>query len=330
VKCRLCASAGERLYSNVQDLLFGSSGSWSYSKCVNPECRLIWIDPPPNERELAEAYGAYYTHASLPAPPRWLTRAREDTLARNLGYPTSRTFGGKLISAAHPGGRDEFEAAAMFVPFQRKGARLLDVGCGSGDHLLFLQSLGWETVGVDTDSRAVGHARDRGIDVRLGDLDAQGFADASFDAVVMSHVIEHVFEPEVLLSQARTLLRPGGTLVLLTPNTDSWGHRKYQADWRGMEPPRHLFLYNGSNIRRLLSRSGFETFRVRTLARAARSIVSLSEALRWSRMTGRPVEAFPPVRRKLLGISQQLRERAIMRRDPTAGEELLVQAETDA
>jgi hypothetical protein len=51
------------------------------------------------------------------------------------------------------------------------------------------------------------------------------------------------------------VLRPGGRLVIVTPNVDSLGHRHFGERWRGLEQPRHLFLYGGASLRALFARA---------------------------------------------------------------------------
>ena len=66
----------------------------------------------------------------------------------------------------------------------------------------------------------------------------------SFDAVIMSHVIEHVPQPRELLAECARLLKLGGRLVMLTPNAESFGLDYYGRCWRGLEPPRHLQIFS--------------------------------------------------------------------------------------
>src|SRR5215475_7646415 len=69
----------------------------------------------------------------------------------------------------------------------RPAGYVLDVGCGYGDLLLYLQGRGARCVGVDIDPRAVVRAQAYGLDVRLGRLEQQGFETASFDTVILCH-----------------------------------------------------------------------------------------------------------------------------------------------
>ncbi len=100
-------------------------------------------------------------------------------------------------------------------------ADALDVGCGEGDVAVEIQRLsGARVAGVDISQRMVDTARGRGIEAHLVDLatDSLPFADGSFDLVYMAEVIEHLVRPDKALEEIKRVLRPGGHLVLSTPN----------------------------------------------------------------------------------------------------------------
>jgi 2-polyprenyl-3-methyl-5-hydroxy-6-metoxy-1,4-benzoquinol methylase len=82
------------------------------------------------------------------------------------------------------------------------GGRVLDVGCGNGGFLAWARELGWQCYGIEIDAAAAAVVRDLGIAVlgsELRELGAEHLA--SFDAVTLSHVIEHVYNPMETLRQ---------------------------------------------------------------------------------------------------------------------------------
>ncbi|HEX2878926.1 MAG TPA: methyltransferase domain-containing protein [Polyangiaceae bacterium] len=98
----------------------------------------------------------------------------------------------------------------------RRG-RLLDLGCGYGALLEEANRLGYDAQGIDLSNPLVLKARERGLNVECKsaeDLDEVG----AFDVVTMLDIIEHVSDPLALLAAARRALKPGGELVVYTPN----------------------------------------------------------------------------------------------------------------
>ena len=99
--------------------------------------------------------------------------------------------------------------------------------------------------------------------------------------VTLNHVVEHLHDPSGTLEVIHSLLKKGGRIVLVTPNTESLGHKFFQKDWRGLETPRHLFLYSAKNIESLLTKTGFNVDVVRTYAGSADSMYARSMAIRY-------------------------------------------------
>jgi SAM-dependent methyltransferase len=134
------------------------------------------------------------------------------------------------------------------------GGRLLDVGCGLGFFLSGLEPR-WERHGVEISAYAAacaaGHA-----EVHSGTLEDAEFPDAHFDAVVMHHVIEHVEQPGELLDEALRVLRPGGWLVLGTPDFDGGCARRFGANFRLLHDPTHVSLFDADGMRRFLRDRG--------------------------------------------------------------------------
>ena len=329
--CYLCRSAGEVLYGNLDDRLFGAGGSWNIRACGNAACGLLWLDPMPVPEDIGKAYAAYYTHDKAPGRTghplfRLYTGAREGYLATQYGYFAGGLPGWKKLAGwllrLHPGRRVVVDFTVMWQKALPQG-RLLDVGCGSGWLLESMQSLGWTVEGVDLDPRAVDGARSRGLRVHLGHVDQLDLPAESFDVVTMSHYIEHVYEPAAVIAACYRLLKPGGRLVIVTPNTRSLGHRLYGKDWRGLEPPRHLHLFNPDALGAAVRRGGFGKFRVWTSLRDAYEMFLGSRSIRGRCTIGAPQSA--PVRWWARGA--ELFEWLALKVNRDLGEEIVVIAE---
>jgi SAM-dependent methyltransferase len=105
--------------------------------------------------------------------------------------------------------------------------RIVDVGCGEGTatHLVKRLDPGNTVIGVDWSAMALTQARARGVLVVQGGIDQLPLADASVDVVIMSELIEHLVDTDAAAEEARRVLRPGGTLLLSTPNLAAWYNR---------------------------------------------------------------------------------------------------------
>ena len=127
--------------------------------------------------------------------------------------------------------------------YGKHGSRLLEIGSGMG-HLIGSLEPNFETVALDinhwalTQSRAV--APETGLNV--GSAERLPFADASFGVVIIKHVVEHLPDPELAVSELGRILAPGGILILATPNLDSLLKPLKGEDWIGYQDPTHIAL----------------------------------------------------------------------------------------
>ena len=137
------------------------------------------------------------------------------------------------------------------------GLRVLDVGCRYGA-LTRAYLEGNHVVGIDVDRVALNDAARLGIETQWADAEeGLPFEDASFDAVVAGELLEHVRDPAALVSEARRVLRPGGTFVGSVPNGFRLKNRlRFLAGRWPERDPTHLHLFSPGDLRALLA--GFE------------------------------------------------------------------------
>lgn len=234
--CRLCGRVGVVLYDQLRDRLCGSPGTWTLKRCPGKDCGLAWLDPQPGPADLQAAYRDYFTHKAEPDAPS----------------PAQQLY--RRLLQLTPIGRERHRLEWMYLD-QTTPGRLLEIGCGNGQRLARFREAGWDVTGQEVDPTAAALAREKfGLKVHLEALEK---LTGSYDMIVMNHVIEHVPDPAVVLRECHRLMRSGGGLVLTTPNIASYGHRRFGADWRGLDPPRHLHLFSKTTLRTLAERAGF-------------------------------------------------------------------------
>ncbi len=152
---------------------------------------------------------------------------------------------------------------AKITAMLRGSGRVLDLGCGSGTLLETLRHDGVEAHGVDASVTAVQQCEARGLQATRGDLLEYLGAQAaeSYGGLFAGHVIEHL-PPErarELFAGARRVLRPGGQLVLLTPNP----RNLYVACEGFWTDPTHIRPYPAPLLRTLALDAGFSELRIR-------------------------------------------------------------------
>ena len=148
--------------------------------------------------------------------------------------------------------------------------RLLDVGAGRGETLRAARLAGWEATGIEPSTVFADYAAAHsGLEVLRKPLEECGFADSSIDAVILSAVLEHLYNPDEVLREIARILRPGGALFIDVPNESGLYFRVgnlYQRlrgrDWvvnlAPTFPPFHVFGFTPKSLQALLSKHKFE------------------------------------------------------------------------
>ena len=118
---------------------------------------------------------------------------------------------------------------------------------------------GWEACGVEPAAGVAETARRvQGLTVHTGDLASTRYPNATFDAVTLWDVLEHLHEPLDVLVEVRHVLKEDGLLIMRTPSLKSWDARLFGRYWAGLDSPRHLALFQVETASMLLEKAGFE------------------------------------------------------------------------
>jgi SAM-dependent methyltransferase len=222
--CLACGSADTRHWATARDIEYLSTPeSFDYRRCA--DCDALSIDPVPRGR-LGEIYpDTYYSFS-----PGKLSIAERIKQALDR-----RTF------------------ARLFAGVAGETLSALDVGGGAG--WLLTQAKAVEprltrTQVVDIDASAQDAAHAAGHDFFLGRI--EDFAtNERFDVILMLNLIEHVDDPVAVLAKVRGLLKPGGRVLVKTPNHDSLDARLFRThSWGGLHAPRHWVVFTPESFRK--------------------------------------------------------------------------------
>ena len=148
------------------------------------------------------------------------------------------------------------------------GNKILDVGCGDGFFSRYIKDKFNEIYGAEIAEEAALIAQKQNVFTSLMDLNSSlSYKDNTFDAVICSDVVEHLFDPGFLLTEIYRVLRPNGQLVLTTPNIRNF-RNLYTLIFKGIFPQTspdtfvwgggHLHFFTREDIKNLLKKAGFK------------------------------------------------------------------------
>jgi len=219
---------------------------FSYVRCV--KCGLVQMNPQPLQSEIKRRYGE---------------GSGQDYLAYELA--NEKAFLDLELLALKDAGFEKFEKELFANGKSENGmsangiyaARVLDVGCATGSLLDFLRQRGWETTGVEiSETMAEYGKRERKLNVREEPLEEIHFSDGYFNAVIASHLIEHLNDPASLVAEVYRILAVGGCFFVTTPNIAGFQARLFKGRWRSAIFD-HLYLFSVKTLTRLLKNKGF-------------------------------------------------------------------------
>ena len=136
--------------------------------------------------------------------------------------------------------------------------KLLDIGCGHGWLMSALNNK-WNKYGIDISNFASKSASKYGK-IFIGDL--KNFKGKKFDFITALHIIEHHPKPERLIKKIYKILKPGGTLILETPDFDSAAARRFGNNFRMLKDKTHISLFSQDSLIRFIRDSKFKIFQI--------------------------------------------------------------------
>lgn len=210
-------------------------------------CGLVSVRAMPSPSDLHAVYGEAYFRSARSA---------------ETGYDDYEADRYCIVRTANR----RLDAIEKYVPAR---GRLLDVGCALGFFVEAAEHRGWVAEGVDISAHAVAYARDElGLKAQTGTLHTVPFEPETFDVVTAWDVVEHVTDPVEELRIMRRLLRPGGLVVLSTPDIGSRVARLTGSRWMGFKlAEEHLVYFDRDTAEKALAHAGFEMVEMRPIGK---------------------------------------------------------------
>jgi len=228
VACGLCGSRS-------REVKF-TDGPFSVVTCT--ECGLTYVTPRLlDESLIADVYDEGY----------WSSNA-----AKDRGYTDYRADAPLYLKTY----RKRYKIVDRY--FDRPG-RVLDVGCAAGYFLAVMQEKGWDVTGLEPSDAIRAQAIERLGEERVhaGLLHEAPLEPHSFDLVTFWDVIEHIPDVVGALQFVRTLLKPGGKLLIETQNVASKTAAKMGKTWHHYKHAEHIYHFDPSTIAKLMDDAGF-------------------------------------------------------------------------
>ena len=155
----------------------------------------------------------------------------------------------------------------LLSKYGKSQGELFDIGAATGFFLNIAQNRGYKVSGVEMSSHAAQVARNKGIDVSSGDLMALGLGNEKFDVVTMLDVLEHMTDPFTELLEVKRILKPGGLVVVNSPDGQSLLARLLKTRWHLVLPPEHLFYFSPKNLAMFMEKNGFKMVHNKTIGK---------------------------------------------------------------
>jgi 2-polyprenyl-3-methyl-5-hydroxy-6-metoxy-1,4-benzoquinol methylase len=174
-----------------------------------------------------------------------------------------------------------FQRRLRSIEKQIPKGHLLDFGCAAGYFLQVARAANWEITGIELAHEMAQRAAQLVQAPVVSSLDA--ISEKNFDAITLWEVIEHLPQPVTTLRQLHDSLRPGGMLMLSTPNTGHWQAIREPDLWLSYRPPSHLFYFTARTLEETLSRAGFERISIHR-------VMPLPPLPRWLRQLSTPLQ----------------------------------------
>ena len=190
-------------------------------------------------------------------------------------------YGGQML--------DPDEVSGIVTSMIPIGARVLEVGCGTGSiSQIVRDTCRADVVGIEPDPARAQRAAERGLKVHTGFLSLEAIREVgSFDIVLFADVLEHIPNPHAMLVMSRDALKPGGAVIVSVPNVAHWSVRvdlirgRFRYEPSGIMDATHLRWFTAETARSLIASAGFRVVDYRVSVCQGQAFNVKRRPLRW-------------------------------------------------
>jgi 2-polyprenyl-3-methyl-5-hydroxy-6-metoxy-1,4-benzoquinol methylase/predicted RNA-binding Zn-ribbon protein involved in translation (DUF1610 family) len=257
--CPLCGSSNINRFLKSKD--YSNKGE-DFTIVFCEDCTFKFTQNPPSE----EAIGAYYQLEQYISH----TETKKGRISRIYHKVRSIT----LKQKAH-----------LVIKYTSKiVGHHLDIGSGTGAFVHVMEKSGWNSIGVEPNAAA----RKRANELYLASIypmnELENFSAASYTAITMWHVLEHVHDLHEMMQCIHKLLDVDGKLFIAAPNHQSFDAQFYGQFWAAYDLPRHLYHFTPKTIRQLLKQHGLKLITIKPMWFDSFYVSMLSERYRKGNM----------------------------------------------
>jgi 2-polyprenyl-3-methyl-5-hydroxy-6-metoxy-1,4-benzoquinol methylase len=229
-KVEICPICDNKEFRNEIICKDHSISQESFAIVSCEKCNLWMTSPRPSVSQIGKYYESeeYISHTSKPNTIiNWLY-----LLVRNI------TLRSKL----------------KIISNYTKNKQILDYGCGTGDFLAYCSDKNYKVRGIEPNEKARKTAQKK-VKGQIYSEIKEVEIDEKMSVITLWHVLEHIHNPNEILTELRKCLKKDGIIVVAVPNRNSPDALKYKENWAAYDVPRHLFHYRLKDIKGLAKRN---------------------------------------------------------------------------
>jgi len=242
-QCPFCNSDNIKILFSAPDRLTNKSGKFHLSQCTN--CKLAFQNPRIKEEYISEFYTTdlgYYN------PPTEKTQPKNNIISKIKKY----------IPNFIKNRQRKIDLMPQSVP----NGKLLEIGCSHGQRLEQLKKRGWQTYGIEMDENVAKYAREkRKLDIKCQKIEEAQFSQNEFDVIIMSMVLEHLYNPFQQLKTITNWLKPNGQLLISIPYFEGLEFQWFKDYSYGLQLPYHITFLNKKILKKYLHQLGYKNIK---------------------------------------------------------------------